>query len=52
MAVWVLFDPLCNSVLERDYGWDEIKDVQGVAGGDLGYTVWIIICVCLQQGQV
>lgn len=52
MAARVSCDPLCHSVLERGYGWNEIKDVQGVAGGAVGYTVWIMVCVCLQQVQL
>lgn len=49
MALWGSFDPLCNSVLERGDGWGEMKDVQEVAGSEVGCAVWVIICVCLQK---
>lgn len=47
--VGFLFDPLCNSVLERDDGWGEIKRVQGVEGNEVGCAGWVIFRVCLQK---
>lgn len=44
--VGFLFDPLCNSLLERDGGWGEIMFKEWLIMRR-DNTVWIIICYCL-----